>query len=323
MNPYIGHPHQLYGVEEVRLIGGKGDGMRLFQVHNADGLTFTVCADRCADIYRVSYKGDNISYFAPCGYIGPQYYDDRGKGFLKSFTAGFFTTCGLTNVGPVCEDEGEELPQHGTIGNQPCEQIWWTETDDALEIHARINDSRMFFRKLVLHRVISCGKFESWIRISDTVENQGDQDSPVMLMYHMNFGYPLLSEHTELKISSVQVIPCDDYAAEGLDSWHLMPPPRKMAQEQCYRHTFDQEGFASVYNPKIGKGVELHFDPAIVDNLVQWKMPGYRDYALGLEPGNCSGNGRDADRRGGTLKFLQPDEKKTYEVLVRFCETKT
>ena len=27
MNPYIGHDTQYYGVEEHRLVGGKGDGM--------------------------------------------------------------------------------------------------------------------------------------------------------------------------------------------------------------------------------------------------------------------------------------------------------
>lgn len=31
---YIGHISQICGVEEHRLIGGKGDGMRLFQVRN-------------------------------------------------------------------------------------------------------------------------------------------------------------------------------------------------------------------------------------------------------------------------------------------------
>ena len=34
MNPYIGHESQLYGVEEHRLVGGKGDGMRLYQINN-------------------------------------------------------------------------------------------------------------------------------------------------------------------------------------------------------------------------------------------------------------------------------------------------
>jgi len=47
---YVGHPSQLYGVEEHRLIGGKGDGLRLFEIKNAAGLALTVCADRCADI---------------------------------------------------------------------------------------------------------------------------------------------------------------------------------------------------------------------------------------------------------------------------------
>ena len=42
MNSYIGHPSQLSGVEEYRLIGGKGDGMRLLQVRNGLGLEFTV-----------------------------------------------------------------------------------------------------------------------------------------------------------------------------------------------------------------------------------------------------------------------------------------
>ena len=34
MNPYIGHESQLRGVEEHHLVGGKGDGMRLYEIHN-------------------------------------------------------------------------------------------------------------------------------------------------------------------------------------------------------------------------------------------------------------------------------------------------
>ena len=42
MNPYIGHEHQISGVEEHRLVGGKGDGMRLFEITNGKGLEMTV-----------------------------------------------------------------------------------------------------------------------------------------------------------------------------------------------------------------------------------------------------------------------------------------
>ena len=40
MNQYIGQESQVFGVEEHRLVGGKGDGMRLLQVRNGKGLQF-------------------------------------------------------------------------------------------------------------------------------------------------------------------------------------------------------------------------------------------------------------------------------------------
>ena len=59
MNPYIGCESQLYGFEEHRLVGGKGDGMRLLQIRNGLGLEMTVSLDRCADICRLSNASDS------------------------------------------------------------------------------------------------------------------------------------------------------------------------------------------------------------------------------------------------------------------------
>ena len=117
MNPYLGHESQIRGVEEHRLVGGKGDGMRLYEIHNGTGLHMTVSPDRNGDITRLRYKDINLSYFSPCGYVAPTYYDNVGSNWLSSFTAGFLTTCGLEAVGSPCVDEGEELPLHGTIAN--------------------------------------------------------------------------------------------------------------------------------------------------------------------------------------------------------------
>ena len=219
---YLGHMSQLYGVEEVRLIGGKGDGMRLFQVRNASGLSFTVSADRAADISRLYFKGSNMGYFSPCGYVSPEYYDDKEDGFLKSFTAGFMTTCGLASVGVPCVDLGEQLPLHGTISNTPCETIFYEEDDNTISIKAKINDSRIFARKYLLDRRIICGKFENKVSIIDTVSNMGDKESPLMLLYHINFGYPLLSENAVIKINSTKVIPRNEHAAKDLDKWNIM-----------------------------------------------------------------------------------------------------
>lgn len=107
INPYIGHDSQCYGIEEHRLVGGKGDGMRLLEIRNGKGLELTVSPDRGADISRLRCRGVNLSYFSPCGYVGPAYYESEGAGWLKSFTAGFLTTCGLRVVGSPCVDERE------------------------------------------------------------------------------------------------------------------------------------------------------------------------------------------------------------------------
>lgn len=320
MNPYIGHASQLCGVEEVRLVGGKGDGMRLLQLRNAAGLQMTICADRCADIYRLNFKGDNMGYFSPTGYVAPAYYDEPGSGFLKSFTAGFLTTCGLTAVGSPCTDDGETLPLHGTIGNTPCEHIWWEEDNENIYVHARINDGCLFSHKLYLKRTITCGKHINEIRITDTIENQGDTTVPFMFLYHMNMGYPLLSENAIVDIPSTNVKPRDPRSAEDLDTCREMLPPTPNFVEQCYFHSFDGEGKASIYNPDIKKGLTITFDAQALDHFTEWKMMGCRDYVLGLEPGNCHPGGRDIMRKEGKLKFLQPGESTTYEVTVTLYE---
>lgn len=316
VNPYIGHASQLCGVEEVRLIGGKGDGMRLLQVRNAAGLAFTVAADRCADIYRLSFKGDNMGFFSPNGYVGPAYYQEPGKGFLKSFTAGFMTTCGFNNAGPSTMDGDESLPLHGTIGNTPAEHVWWEETDDTIEIHATVNDSCIFERKLMLHRVLSCGKHENWLKIIDTVENQGDREEPVMLMYHINMGYPLLSEKAVLDIPSMRVEQGDDVI--DTEQWKTITPPIPQNTEICYRHYYDDQGSASIWNPQISKGLRISFDAKDFPCLIQWSQFACRDYALGLEPRSFRYGDKAAARERGELTILQPGEKKTYCVRVDF-----
>ena len=106
MYDYVGSPLQVRGAEEYVLQCGKGDGMHFLQVRNGLGLDAWISLDRCGDLSRVTFKGDNMGYFSPCGYVSPKYYDNVGAGFLKSFTAGFFTTCGLTAVGNPCTDDG-------------------------------------------------------------------------------------------------------------------------------------------------------------------------------------------------------------------------
>lgn len=320
MNKYIGNTKQIYGVEEVRLVGGKGDGMRLLQVRNGKGLEFTVSLDRAADISRLSLKGDNFGYFAPCGYVAPQYYDGVGIGFLKSFTAGFFTTCGLTAVGNPCVDDGEETPLHGTISNIPCENFGHWETEDAIHIKAVVRDAALFARQLILEREYVVSLKSNEILLRDTVKNIGSIDSPLQILYHCNMGYPLLDENAKITIPSVSVTPRNEHAAEGIANHVEVEKPQRGYEEMCYFHEMHGNTVVSIFNPAIGKGLEMHYDADNLKYFTQWKLMGEYDYVMGLEPGNCLPDGRNVMREKGLLEILHPGEEKTFEIKFKFTE---
>lgn len=321
MNPYIGHDSQMGGIEEHRLVGGKGDGMHLLEVNNGKGLEMVISPDRCADIARLRFRGINLSYFSPCGYVAPSYYESQGADWLKSFTAGYLTTCGLQAVGSPCEDEGEVLPLHGSIANTPSEHWYWTEDEDDFHVHAVVKDEGIFARKLQLHRELKISKKKNCFVIIDKIVNTGDRVEPFEILYHMNMGYPLLDEDSVVEIPSTKILPRDDHAAEDIDNWMKMIKPEAGYQERCYYHQFaDEHGKASIFQPKLNIGLEITFNAKELDGFVEWKMMGVRDYVLGLECGNCYPDGRDIMRKTGMLKFLQPGESKTYEVTVQIYE---
>lgn len=321
MNSYIGHDSQLYGVEELRLIGGKGDGMRLYQIHNGKGLDLTVSPDRNGDITRLRYKGMNMSYLSPSGYVAPAYYDSVGTNWLSSFTAGFLTTCGLNNVGTPNTDQGEVLPLHGSIANLPADYSYWaieeSENGTCLVVHSETKDETLFGRKLRLSREIKVSTDQNEFCIRDTIVNTGDKIEPYEILYHMNMGYPLLDEDSVIEILSAEVLPRNEHAASELAKWMHMQRPTAGYEECCYYHKFaDKEGRAKIYQPKLGISLEICFDAEKLDGFVEWKMMGIRDYVLGLECGNCYPDGRDVMRKVGMLKFLSPGESKEYEVRI-------
>ncbi len=318
MNKYIGHHMQLWSVQEYRLTGGKGDGMRMLRVKNQTGLDFEISLDRAADISTLSVNGVNMSYISPCGYVSPKYYDKTGAGFLKSFTAGFFTTCGLTAVGGATIDNGEELPMHGNISNTPAENASYWEEDGNIHIKAIIRDASAFSHKLILEREYICPIAENVIYLKDKIKNIGSFKTPYQILYHCNMGYPLLTENAVVTIPSSEVKPRDEHAGADIDNCLNMEKPQRDYQERCYYHKMTGDTFASIYNPDIKKGVRINYNADELKYFTQWKMMGEGEYVLGLEPGNCTPDGRCAHRANNTLEFLNAGEEKNNHIKFEF-----
>lgn len=318
-----GHLSQLFSVEEMRLCGGKGDGMRILQMKNGKGLMATFVPDRCLDLYRLEYKGINLGFFSPSGYVAPAYYDKDE--FLRSFTAGFFTTCGLDNAGAPGTDNGEQCVMHGRIGNVPCEQLAYNADysgdHPVITASGKVSQGALFAEKMSLHREI---KMENnTIYITDTVTNESGLTQPSMQLYHMNMGYPLLDEGVELLIPAKNTLPRDKRAEEGIDEWDYFPAPTPGFDEQCYYHRLGVKNgrtAVAIYNKELGVGVKISFNADTLNHFTQWKMPGTRDYVLGLEPANCRVEGRENMRKIGRLKELAPFESVTFRLAVEIID---
>lgn len=321
MKDYIGNPLQIRGAEQYTLQKGKGDGMHFLNIRNGLGLEIWLSLDRAGDVSRANFKGDNMGYFAPCGYVAPTFYDNVGAGFLKSFTAGFFTTCGLTAVGSPCTDNGEELPLHGTISHIPAELCAIEENSNELIVKLKIRDAVLFGRKLVMNRVYNISYTENSFTVSDTVTNEADTESPYMILYHCNMGYPLLCENSIVKIPNNSITARNEHAKEYIETALQMEKPQSGYEECCYYYDVkENDGTAKVgiFNDDISKGLVMDYDKTTLTNFTEWKMMGKTDYVLGLEPGNCTPDGRDVLHKNGKLKFLQPDESATTTVKFTF-----
>lgn len=321
---YTGHQLQLYGVQKLIIAEGKGKGLEVLRVRNQSGLDFYLLIDRALDFGQLLLNGVNLSYLSTAGYVHPHYYDYEGNGFLKSFTAGFMTTCGLTQVGSANNDNGEELPLHGTVAHLPASNVSYKLTNDEIIIKGTIFDETIFAYKLVMERTIIVALKENVIQIIDKITNRGDLLTPHQIIYHCNFGYPFLNEKTKIKINSKNHYGRDENAKHFISEFDQIKPPTAGFVERCYFHQFDENkpGNAEIINDEMNIKVVLSFNPNDLNCLTQWNLFNKRDYVLGIEPGNAFPIGRSASRKEGSLQFINPNESVIHQLTIKFSEVK-
>ncbi len=312
MNPYIGNSLQYGGVVECTLKGGKQEGMRMLIIRNHAGLEAWVSLDRSGDIAFLSIWGTVVSYLTPNGFVHPSYYDGHGDGWLKTFGGGFFITCGYDNVGTSSVDEDGEHPLHGNVSTIPVSQYSYEINEKEIVVKTILLDESVFGRKIKRIRFLRFGMEENTIALEDEIINQGDQKTPIMVLYHCNLGYPLVQESSRLKIASTSVKPRNELAAKDIATWSDILPPQEGFIERCYYHQFKNEGVVTLDSPDVGIGMKMTFDPASLPEFVEWKMFGVRDYVLGLEPGNVNADGYAVNKKEGKLTYVQPGESLHY-----------
>lgn len=325
---YIGNISQIGGVRPYELSDGWARKMRAIDVNTGSGFQYTILPDRGMDISLASFKGKNLVYLTCNGETSPYYYESEGIGWLHTFTGGLLSTCGLTHLGPPVLDDGEALGLHGRYSTLPARQVSdcseWMDGDFHIKLKGTIEEGHLFGHKLRLVREISSILGRNELEISDTITNFGSKLSPYTILYHINLGYPLLSEDAELIIEPLLTSPRDKNAEPGLNEFRKFIEPQDAYDEQVFFHQMkgDESGIttASLLNKELGFKLTLEFNINQLPFLTQWKMMGSGEYVLGLEPGNVFSKSRKQLREESSLPFLEPQATVTNRLKIKIEE---
>ena len=326
---------QLAGVELLEYADGPERGVRILDFRTGAGLGFRVAVDRGFDLLSADYRGVPLGWRSPTGPRHPglgAVEENRGWGFLRSFT-GLLATCGLDHALAPASSSVEQYiypgftesdyPLHGRISQIPARLLGYGERwdGDACRFWAEgeVAQAAVFGENLVLTRRIEAELGGATISIDDRVENRGFRPTPHMLLYHYNFGYPLLDEGAELLVPSRAVVHAvhRDLRAQGV-GYRVQRSPRADFSEQVYEHDVaagaDGVASAALVNPALrgGLGVRLDYDRAALPCLIEWQCLQSGLYVLGIEPSTNHVPGRKFAQARGELIFLEHGEIRHY-----------
>jgi Domain of unknown function (DUF4432) len=314
-----------------RVDGGPGDGMRVIDVAMLGGLSMRVLPDRGLDI-GATWCGTPgggqapISWTSKVGEVQPLD-EPTGTAWIRRFSGGLLTTCGLDNVGPASDGVG----MHGTYSHLRAGNVQIDRTVHdgtvTVAITGTVDDVQALSRHIRVHRTITTVTGRSWVRIEDMIENLGPEIEPIPVLYHCNFGFPFWSDGSTVSYPNGTVaVPRDADAAANMDTTHF-PGTGHGWPERVYEHRLPSPSSgatqATIVSPLTGLTAELSWSTQTLDRCVQWIHPGAGISALGVEPTNSCVSGRAAARDEGRLPLLAPGDRQSMWVEIAVCPTAT
>ena len=328
-NGKISNHTQLGGIETSVLDNGPGRGTRIAWINTGTGLRYKVVIDRAMDIAEAFFNQHSLTWLSHSGITRAEPFSNRGLDWLRTFGGGLLTTCGLDHVGGPEKDEFGERGLHGWISNTSAElesvkQPDFSKGSLEFSITGKVRETKVFGPSFELKRTVAGSIGTAAIRIRDEVTNNANTPAPHMLLYHLNFGWPLVDEGTELlwqgnwqspgKKSPTKIFregnnfrkcpsPLPEHSGPGEEVAFV-----DIAQDKSGQCT------AGLYNPAMGIAVAIRFQKKELPWFTNWQHWGNGEYVTGMEPGTHPPIGQAAARARKELIFLQPGETKEYNI---------
>lgn len=309
-----------FSIEQKVLHGGKQEGSKVLTLTSKNGLTIALSPTRGMDLLHVSGHGVRLGWDSPVQeVVNPAYINlesRNGLGWLEGFNE-MMVRCGFEWTGHPVTKDGVIYTLHGKAGNTPASKVE-VMVDDKAPHEIRI-------RGLLKEVTFKKAKLETWTElryvpgsdsftVHDVLTNEADYPHDYQIIYHSNFGTPILEKDARFIAPLKSVSPFNDYAKKGLDGWNVYGAPTKDFDEMVFnlQPKADSNGktLAAVINSKGDKGAAIEFDTRQLPLLTMWKNTDTlkQGYVTGIEPGTNYAYPVTIEKEQGRVKQLQPGQ---------------
>jgi hypothetical protein len=321
-------------IEKRTLHGGLSEGVDEIRVHNGK-MSFSIIPTRGMGLWKAWLGDMEIGWKSPVrGPVHPMFVDvgePSGLGWLDGFDE-LLVRCGLESNGAPEFDEKTgrvKYPVHGRIANRPAIHVSVTVDTTAQEISVRgiVEETRFHFLKLRMVTQYTTRFNDSSITIHDEIENFSSSPAEMQMLYHANFGLPLLDGGSRVVCPAKTVVPRNERAAIGVRTWDSYPAPEAGFEEMVYfleLHAGD-EGWtrALLKNAHGTQGVSLVFNKRQLPCFSLWKNTTAEGdgYVTGLEPGTNFPNPRSYEGEQGRVVKIAGGKRAAFLVTLEVHAT--
>ena len=304
------------------LEGGLGRGVLVLDVVTPE-VQVRLLPGRGLGIWQAFLSGIRLGWDSPAlGPVNPALVDasERGGiGWIKGFDE-WLVRCGLEwNGAPgtdrLKDNQGVEqdmfLPLHGQVANLPAHFLSVTVGDtptSRIVVKAALDEARLFGPGFRLESELVIHPGEPSLVVRDRVTNMRAVPAEFQMLYHLNFGTPLLGDGATFTAPYKVVAPRDEEAARGIRHFNRYGPPVPGWVEQCYYLELRgrgrrREAPVLLTAPGGDKAVELTLSTRAFPCFSLWKNTGSESdgYVTGLEPGTNFPNHRAFERERGRV----------------------
>ncbi len=207
-----------WSISKRTLRGGLRDGVDLIELDNGL-LRAAIIPTRGMGIWRITAGEVFLGWRSPVrGPVHPAFvrlWEPSGIGWLDGFDE-LLVRCGLeSNGAPEFDAQGRlRYPLHGKIANQPARKVEVHIDSDSgtLSVCGVVDESRLFGNKLRMTSTISARVGQPVVTVVDAITNPSAEPADLELLYHINFGVPLVQPGARVVLPVARMAPRDAVA---------------------------------------------------------------------------------------------------------------